>query len=587
MKNKYLSFTITLLTALISTASLFAQPASPQDVSKPAVRFAVIGDRTGGHVPGIYEEIVAEIERMRPDFVLTVGDMIEGYTSDTVILNKEWKEYKTIISPLTMPIYFTPGNHDITTDGQLGTFEREIGKPYYSIDIAGMHFVFLDNSRWESSAELPKEQLDWLASDLKKNANASCTFVFHHKPFWYATTAQGKPDTLHSLFRAYGVDAVFTGHFHEYFSGNYDGIEYTSVGSSGGGTDPGPTGLYYHFTWVTVDHKGINIAPIRQGSVLPWDEFTASDEHLVSTIRMKSINFTNPLFLNPDLSIENGKASATIRNLSPDIAMVDTIRWELPAGWSVDPREYPVKINPKDSLKADFSFMFTGNLYPVPTMVAHPPFARNNRLELKKLAGITREAICAKADQEPEIDGIINESAWSKPNTILFDPDGAPAISDSTRFYFIHDSNYIYLAAYCKESKMDSISAKLTGQDAPVYGEDCVGYFLQPDINKPVVYQIYFSPLGTIFDQKIAPGDDGYMAGDPKWNGKYEVKTSRGANYWSVEARIPLSQLDAKIKPGQDWGLNFRRKQQHLSTSANWQVPIDYDPSSFGRLVIE
>ena len=170
-------------------------------------------------------------------------------------------------------------------------------------------------------------------------------------------------------------------------------------------------------------------------------------------------------------------------------------------------------------------------------------------------------------------------------------PDGGeiegPDKCDPTRFYFAWDDNSLYLAAYCKESNMDSLSAMLTGQDAPIYGEDCVGYFLQPDIKKQEVYQIYFSPLGSVFDQKITPSEGGYMAGDPKWNGKYEVKTSKGTDYWSVEVRIPLALLGAKIKPGLEWGLNFRRKQARLATSANWQVPIDYDPSTFGQLVFQ
>jgi len=55
------------------------------------VRFAIIGDRTGDYQDSIYEKIVAEVAKARPEFVFTVGDQIEGYTEDTTVLNKEWQ----------------------------------------------------------------------------------------------------------------------------------------------------------------------------------------------------------------------------------------------------------------------------------------------------------------------------------------------------------------------------------------------------------------------------------------------------------------------------------------------------------------
>ncbi len=60
-----------------------AEPAG-QALTEAPMRFAIIGDRTGGHVEGVYEEMVAEVEAMKPDFVMTVGDHIEGYTEDTL-----------------------------------------------------------------------------------------------------------------------------------------------------------------------------------------------------------------------------------------------------------------------------------------------------------------------------------------------------------------------------------------------------------------------------------------------------------------------------------------------------------------------
>lgn len=175
MKKSRLLFVFSLILLLILITELAPQAA--HQLEKYPVRFAIIGDRTGGHTPGIHRQIIEEIERLKPDFVITVGDMIEGYTDDTTTVNNEWKEYKSLVSLLSMPIYFTPGNHDIWDDASLKLYQYHIGKPYYSFNFRKLHFIVLDSSRWESSADLPKEQIDWLTSNLKKYKKSSCTFV--------------------------------------------------------------------------------------------------------------------------------------------------------------------------------------------------------------------------------------------------------------------------------------------------------------------------------------------------------------------------------------------------------------------------
>ena len=75
-------------TALTITLGVILIAATVMASNKPT-RFAVIGDRTGEHQEGIHEQIVAGISRLRPDFALTVGDMIERYTVDTAVLNRE------------------------------------------------------------------------------------------------------------------------------------------------------------------------------------------------------------------------------------------------------------------------------------------------------------------------------------------------------------------------------------------------------------------------------------------------------------------------------------------------------------------
>src|SRR5579863_6918860 len=45
-------------------------------------QFAIITDRTGGHRPGVFAAAVQKINLMQPEFVISVGDLIEGYSED-------------------------------------------------------------------------------------------------------------------------------------------------------------------------------------------------------------------------------------------------------------------------------------------------------------------------------------------------------------------------------------------------------------------------------------------------------------------------------------------------------------------------
>src|SRR3972149_6216471 len=45
-------------------------------------RFVVVTDRTGEHRDGVFESAMPKINLVRPEFVVSVGDLIEGYTEE-------------------------------------------------------------------------------------------------------------------------------------------------------------------------------------------------------------------------------------------------------------------------------------------------------------------------------------------------------------------------------------------------------------------------------------------------------------------------------------------------------------------------
>jgi predicted phosphodiesterase len=547
------------------------------------VRFAIIGDRTSAHEPGIYGQIVTEIERLKPEFVITCGDMMEEQSDDERI-NAEWNHYLTLIEQLSMPIYYTPGNNDIYNELSEELYLKNVGKTYYSFDFRGIHFIILDNSRWLKYEDMPSEQLEWLIDDLQKNQDAAYSMAFYHIPIWYNNVADNKPDTLHSLYVKYGVDAVFTGHFHEYFSYEYDGVKYTNIGSSGGGATISPTGLKYHFLWVTLDKDGLHIAPIKINSVLAWDEITVPDRKKYRKLRQNGLVFENPLTVNIDPAHQSDTVDLKIDNSLTQFTIEDTLYWDIPEGWNVEPAAMEVNAAPGSETHFIFTANCKGKLYPLPKVSTMFTYAEGKRIRVESDLRIARYAKCFPRESKIKLDGKISEPFWNEPESELYYPEGSDVVIDPARFYFAYDKENLYIAAYCEDKQIDSLVANVIEPDGAVYSEDCIGFFFEPIIESDTVYQIYFNTLGTAFDQKITRAEGGYMEYDRNWNGKYETKVFRGEDFWSIEVKIPADQFSTKINADDIWRLNFRRKQKIYNSAADWMVPIGADPKRMGLL---
>jgi len=577
-----------IVLATSSVAGLAADDkAGSRDLAKHPVRFAIIGDRTGEAQPGIYEQIVTEVARLKPDFVMTVGDMVEGPAPDSATLEARWLEYNSIVEPLSAPIHFTPGNNDLTTEDDVGAWIRHTGNlSYYSFDYEGLHFIILDNSRWVTVEEFPQEQINWLINDLEYHTDVRRTFVFFHIPFWYRTVADDRHDTLHTIFARYGVDGVFTGHFHRYFTGEFDGIKYTGVGSSGGHIERRPGDLDYHFVWVTVSDKEVSITPIQINSIRPWDVASVADLRYYETVRRLGVSFVSPAIVSESpLRVRKATVDVEICNLGQE-KLVDTIHWKAPDGWSVLPADLSVRVNSGETKRVRFEVECSGDLYPLPEMSVDFPY-KDSKCSAQSFLRVARRASCVSADTVPTIDGNLEERWWKRPCSGLLDSEGKPAAIDPTEFYFAYDADNLYLAARCLESKKDSVYASLKEHDDPIHQEDCVGFLYRPHGTEGHIYQLYVNPLGAVFDQEITRGSDGYWDGNQSWDGIYEIAAKVVDESWTVEVRIPLNQFGASAGAGQMWDFNFRRKQKRLNAAGGWQIPHGYDPNGFGQLVMQ
>ncbi len=214
----------------------------------------LLGDRTGSVQPGVFEQVWRETAAEKPQFVVTVGDSIEGLVDANA--GAEWAEVKRLLRPYAaIPLYLTPGNHDIWSAASEALFRKHSGHaPHYSFDRGRAHFTVLDNSR---SEELSDEEMAFLEADLKAHAARPVKFIISHRPSWIFNVAlRNKDFALHRLAREYGVKYVIAGHIHQMLRFELDGIEYLSMPSAGGhlrASGEYKAGWFFGYTVVEVE----------------------------------------------------------------------------------------------------------------------------------------------------------------------------------------------------------------------------------------------------------------------------------------------------------------------------------------------
>ena len=241
-----------LLQTLFAPQVAPAQPAPANDF-----HFSILGDRTGSAQPQIYGRTLREIAMLSPDFVINVGDSIQGH--DDAKTDLQWQEVKAIWAKhITQMHYSLAGNHDVWDDRSAALYTRHTGFPlHYSFLHQNALFVMLDNSRSDAP---DASEVRFLEAELTRHAQAAPKVVFFHKPFWETPLSKGDSSfPLHAILRKHGVGHVICGHRHKFIRYVKDGIAYMACGSSGGDMNGKllrgegfAQGCFYHHIWVRV-----------------------------------------------------------------------------------------------------------------------------------------------------------------------------------------------------------------------------------------------------------------------------------------------------------------------------------------------
>ena len=81
-----------------------AQPWKQKIIDNPnRFQFAIVADRTGGRRPGVFANAIRKLNLLQPDFVMSIGDLIEGDTDNETELEKvaELQRLRHLHPPLT------------------------------------------------------------------------------------------------------------------------------------------------------------------------------------------------------------------------------------------------------------------------------------------------------------------------------------------------------------------------------------------------------------------------------------------------------------------------------------------------------
>lgn len=284
-------------------------------------QFALVSDNTGGSRMGIFEKGVEKLNMMMPEFVLSVGDLIQGYTQDTTRIQAEWEDFSQKIDKLKVPFFYLPGNHDITNLVMQKEWEDRYGRRYYSFTYKDVLFVILDSND-DDDHNLTEEQTSFAIEALNSNPDVRWTFVLMHHPIWKYDTG-GRFEKIESAL-ASRKHTVIAGHEHRYQYIDRESSNYYVLGTTGGGSALRGTrfGEFDHIVWVTMADEGPVMANLKLDGILSHDIANAATRKMAQAM-LANTSFKNMILTNKGDEFKDGTVYLYFNNTADVTLTVD------------------------------------------------------------------------------------------------------------------------------------------------------------------------------------------------------------------------------------------------------------------------
>ena len=205
----------------------------------------------------LYEKAIAEVNRLRPDFVVMCGDMVHDMEDPS-----QHAELMRITAKLdrSIPMRWVAGNHDVgeaPTPATLARYRERFGPDSYAFDHHGTRFVVVNSSLAFDPSNAPDEwdrQVAFLRESLGEATDAGIeqkVVLMHHPLFvedpdeedsWINLPRERRHVLLEEL-QAAGVATVFAGHWHRNSYASVGDLEMVTSGPVGYPLGDDPSGF--------------------------------------------------------------------------------------------------------------------------------------------------------------------------------------------------------------------------------------------------------------------------------------------------------------------------------------------------------
>lgn len=386
------------------------------------IQFIVMSDRTGGMRPGVFRDAVTQVNLLHPQFVISVGDLIDGYTEDETLLRNQWEEFNGILESLDVPFYYVPGNHDISNPWMETWWKEKLGSPYYHFLYKGTLFIVL-HTEDQGRMGIQPDQIEYVKQVLLENPAPRWTFVFMHRPLWFHGQSQGYEPIDEALQgRRY---TLFSGHHHTYYSDERDGNKRYILATTGGssGLRGADVGEFDHITHVTLTEHGPKIVNLRLDGFVRDDIVNEANYAMVETLRQGSFFTLEPSIAASDTA-EHITTHIQLRNPTESILQIKGKLESPVSGWKITPASIDLSLNPNEDqsllltlTKADANAIPLHALdTPLITLTgAYPSGGRTISLPSNKSWTIDWNRPLSSTGTDVSIDGVFNDSpalAW-------------------------------------------------------------------------------------------------------------------------------------------------------------------------------
>lgn len=175
--------------------------------------------------------------------------------------------------------------------------------------------------------------------------------------------------------------------------------------------------------------------------------------------------------------------------------------------------------------------------------------------------------VAMRASAPPVIDGRLSDECWrSAPVISSFtqrEPDEGRPATERTEVRFAYDDQAIYVAAKLFDAEPGAIAARLSPRDEDA-DADWITVLLDP---------MHDRRTGALFRVSAANVQKDALLyndtwDDSKWDAVWQSRVQVEPDGWTVELRIPLSQLRFATGERQVWGVNVERHIQRKHEKA-------------------